>query len=166
MIAEKIKITLLDSFPLDTRIWVYQSTTILSNDQVEKIEAQSEQFINDWTAHGTKLKAAIAVFHNLFIVVFADEKQALASGCSIDKSVKFIQYLEKDLCISLLDRMQVAYLENEEIKLMHLNKFKEALQSNSISIGTKVFNNLINTKKDLESKWIVPINESWHKNLF
>jgi hypothetical protein len=166
MIIKKIKNTHLDSFPPDTRIWIYQSATILSNDQIEKIEIQSNQFINDWTAHGTKLKAGIAVFHNLFIVVFADEKQAIASGCSIDKSVKFIHSIEKDLNISLLDRMQVAYLENEELKVIHLNKFKEALQSNSISKGAKVFNNLINTKKEFENKWLVPIMESWHKKLF
>ena len=90
MTTEKEEFKIQNSFPPDTRIWIYQSATILTAQQKSEIETKATFFIDDWTAHGKKLKATIEIFHNLFVVVFADEKQALASGCSIDKSLKFI----------------------------------------------------------------------------
>ena len=165
MTTEKEEFKIQNSFPPDTRIWIYQSATILTAQQKSEIETKATFFIDDWTAHGKKLKATIEIFHNLFVVVFADEKQALASGCSIDKSLKFIQSLESELNISLLDRMQVAYLEKDEIKTLHLHKFIEEIKNKMISPDVKVFNNLIQTKDQLLNKWLVLITESWHNNV-
>ena len=165
MTTEKEELNIQNSFPPDTRIWIYQSATILNAQQKSEIETKASIFIDDWTAHGKKLKATIEVFYNLFVVVFADEKQALASGCSIDKSLKFIQSLESELNTSLLDRMQVAYLEKDEIKTLHLHKFAEEIKDKKISPDVKVFNNLIQTKAQLVNNWLVPITESWHNNV-
>jgi hypothetical protein len=165
MLKEQLKNKKSDFFPEDTRIWIYQCSTILSQNQINIIESLADDFVNDWTAHGTKLKAAIEVYHQLFIVVFADEKQALASGCSIDKSLKFIQSLESDLGITLLDRMQVAYMEKDEFKIIHLNKLAEKIKEKILDGNTKIFNNLIKTKADLQTNWFVAIKDSWHKSI-
>ena len=79
--------------PSDARVWVYQSNTILSDAEVNTIKNEGAHFISDWAAHGSNLKASFDVLFNRFIVIAVDEQQATASGCSIDKSVKFVKEL-------------------------------------------------------------------------
>ena len=74
----------------DSRIWVYQSSRELSDDELSRIQNKASSFIVDWAAHGALLEASIEVFHNIFVVVCVDENHAGATGCSIDKSFKFI----------------------------------------------------------------------------
>jgi hypothetical protein len=57
------------------------------------------------------MSACIEIFHNRFIIACVDEKTTSASGCGIDKSVKFIQQLESDLGgnNALLERVNIVY---------------------------------------------------------
>jgi sigma54-dependent transcription regulator len=91
-----------------------------------------------------------------------DEKTAPASGCGIDKSLRFIQELEKTLNIRLLDRMQVAWRGSGEILTASLSSFETLLKSGKIAPDIHVFNNLIERKSQLEREWSVPVTQSWH----
>ena len=44
-----------------------------------------------------------------------------------------------------------------------MSLFKEFVKENKVNTDTVVFNNMITTKGDFESKWEVPANQSWHK---
>ena len=145
-----------NSFPTHSRVWIYQSNRKFTSAEIELIKNKSEEFVSQWTSHDQLMKACIEVFHNLFIVVCVDEKTAPASGCGIDKSVKFIQRLEKDFFVSLLDRMNVAYRKDGKIYSSPVSELKN-------SGAETVFNNLVQTKEELEKNWEVPIEKSWHK---
>ena len=151
--------------PDDTRIWIYQADRQLTDDEVKEIRLQGEEFVNIWTAHGVKLSAAIEVFHNQFVIVFADEHQARASGCSIDKSVRFIKQLEIQFGIALLDRNLITYKDGEEVITCTRDEFTKHASNARVTDDTLVFNNLIVTKGDLESNWLVPLKNSWQKDL-
>lgn len=151
--------------PPDTRAWIYQSSRELTEDEAAEIREKANAFADKWTAHGKAMRASIEIFYNRFIAVFADESQAMASGCSIDSSVRFIQQLEKEYSISLLERMNVAYKKGSEVHAVHLNRFRELLQQGEVNENTVVFNNLVNTKADFEKSWEVPLKDSWHKQL-
>lgn len=142
--------------PPHSRVWIYQSDREFSSSEAELIKNKSEEFVTQWTSHDQLMKASIEIFHNRFIVVCVDEKTAPASGCGIDKSVKFIQQLEKDFPVSLLDRMNVAYKKEGKI---HSSPISELKNLNDVT----VFNNLIQTKEELEKNWEVPIEKSWHR---
>jgi len=142
--------------PLHARVWIYQSNKEFTSSEVGLIKNKSEEFIAQWTSHDQLMKASIEIFHNLFIVVCVDEKTAPASGCGIDKSVKFIQQLEKDFNVSLMDRMNTAFRLHRKILTCNISELKN-------SGAETVFNNLIQTKEELEKNWEVPIGKSWHK---
>lgn len=156
-----MQITIKNTLPPDTRVWIYQSTRLFTNDEVLQIEQQADSFVNSWTSHGRTMQAAVEVFFNLFVVVFADEQVAMASGCGIDKSVKFIKDLEIQFSTELLNRMQVAYVDDTKIKFLPLPKFEQQFKEGKVNEQTLVFNNLVNTKSDLTNKWIVPLISSW-----
>lgn len=153
------------NLPDDTRVWIYQSNKALSDKEVKEIKQQGEEFILNWSAHGAKLDAVFETFYNRFIVLFVDEKQAKASGCSIDKSMRFIRQIEKDFDVSLLDRNLVSYMEGENVNTLERDTFIDKVKCGDIAKNSTVFNNLVSNKADFESKWKVPLTESWHHEL-
>lgn len=151
--------------PATAKVWVYQSNKELTPAETTAIWQQGQQFITSWTAHGAGLKASFDIFYNRFIVISVDEQQALASGCSIDKSVHFIQQIEKNYAINLFDRLQVAYRSGNEIKTCHINNLKEQLLNDKNISNIEqviVFNNMVTNKMEFDVQWQLPVTASWH----
>lgn len=99
--------TSFDSLPNDARIWVYAADRALTDTEVDLTENKLQAFTTDWTSHGAALRAAASVFDRRFVVIGLDTADSLASGCSIDKSLRAIQQLEKSLQLSLTNRLFV-----------------------------------------------------------
>ncbi len=155
-------ITDFKNLPDDSKIWIYQSNRKLSDDEVSEISAKTESFLNQWTAHGKDLEAGFEIRYNRFIVIALNQENASASGCSIDASVYFIQSLEKEYGLDLMDKMNVTYYNGEFIAHKSLTDFKKMAKARSVSPNTVVFNNLVITKGDYLENWEVPAKDSWH----
>ena len=91
-----------------------------------------------------------------------DESFNYVSGCSIDSSVRFIQQLENELQLDLMDKMNITFKDGENINLVKLKDFQVFAKAKKINSETIVFNNMVNTKKDFEENWEVPAKQSWH----
>jgi hypothetical protein len=148
--------------PDDSRLWIYQSNRKLSNEELAIIEPKIIEFLKQWTAHGKELDAGYEIKYNRFIVLGLNQENASASGCSIDASVNFIQSLEKEFGIDLMDKMNVTYYNGDFIAHKSLSDFKKMAKAKSVSKNTIVFNNLVNTKIDYIENWEVPAKDSWH----
>ena len=148
--------------PDDSRLWIYQSNRKLSELEIEIIEPKIIDFLKQWTAHGKDLDAGYEIKYNRFIVLGLNQENASASGCSIDASVNFIQSLEKEFGIDLMDKMNVTYYNGDFIAHKSLTDFKKMAKAKSVSKNTVVFNNLVNTKIDYIENWEVPAKDSWH----
>ena len=101
--------------PDSSRIWIYQSNRSFSEVELVEIRAALDQFLSEWTAHGSDLNAGYEIPYNRFIVIALDQSIAGATGCSIDASVRFIQSLEQKYTVDLLDKMNVSY---KQVKLL------------------------------------------------
>jgi hypothetical protein len=155
----------LREMPPHSRIWVYQSVTELSPELVAQIHLRARNFIGEWASHGNKLQAVAEVLHHRFVVVAVDEGGATASGCGIDKSFRFIQDLEREFQISLLNRTHVAWEGEGKIQSASQTEFEVLLANGKVNSQTLVFNNLIETKAQLDHSWRIPLLESWHARL-
>lgn len=153
-------------FSENSRVWVYQSNRKLTDTETEQIQGQLINFATAWTAHNNQLKAKAEVKYNRFLILVVDEGQAGASGCSIDKSVRFIKQLEEEFHITLLDRFNLAYREGAEVLSAPRAVFEELLKQGAINTDTVVFNNMVQNLKELQTKWEVPFKDSWHIQLF
>ena len=120
-------------------------------------------FINSWTRHGDNLKGSFTIKYNQFLVLAVDESFNNVSGCSIDSSVRFVQEIEKELGIDLMNKMNVTFKDNEHVNLVTLADFQKFAKEQKITSETIVFNNLVTTKEDFENNWEVPAEQSWHK---
>jgi hypothetical protein len=151
----------MNEMPDHSRVWIYQSDRAFSNEEVAKIEKLLTEFINNWSTHGTSLKASGAVLYNRFVIIMAYEATVKASGCSIDKSVAFIKQLEKEFNCDFFNRLKIAYKEGNEVKTFHFNEKEELISKGVISSDTIIFNNLVQTKSELFTNWQVKIKDSW-----
>ena len=154
------------NFSENSRIWVYQSNRELTTAEVNRTGHLLNDFTIDWTAHNNQLKAKAEIRYNRFIILVVDESQAGASGCAIDKSVNLMKSLEQELHINLFDRFNIAFRTESGIISVGRNEFEELIKQGIVNTGTIVFNNLISTLKDIDTKWEVPFGDSWHKQVF
>lgn len=153
--------TTLSQLSPSSRIWIYQSSRAFTAAEVQQLNALATEFVTTWSAHGAALKAAAEILHNRFLVIGVDEEQAAASGCSIDKSVALVKKIEADFNTDLLDRMQIAYRKDGEIKTVKLPQVTTLLEKGELTENTVIFNNLVTTKKDWDQKWEVALKDSW-----
>ncbi len=152
------------AFPDESKVWIYQADSPFEDGAVDAINQEINDFCTQWTSHNRDLRSLGGVMHDLFVVLVVDETQSTASGCSIDKSVAFVKYLEQKYNRKLLLRNNVAWLDREEsIHLIPLDDLKLALAEGKIDMDTLVFDNLVATRKDYLKRWTVPLRESWMK---
>ena len=150
-----------EELPEDSRIWVYQSNRIFSEEEISEISIELENFLESWTSHAKPIRSAFQIKYNRFIFIAVD-KDFETSGCSIDSSVSFIQSLEKKYRVDLLDKMNVAYKTDNEIGFTSLADFKNLLKNKSIDEDTIVFNNLVSNIFEYNSNWETSIKNSWN----
>ncbi|WP_299625154.1 ABC transporter ATPase [uncultured Tenacibaculum sp.] len=148
--------------PNSARVWVYQSDREFTQEEIEVISARALLFIDQWTRHGDDLKGSFAIKYNQFIVLAIDENFNAASGCSIDASVRFIKSLEEEFNVDLMDKMNVSFKDSDNINIVKLSDFQEYAKQQKITTNTVVFNNMVNTKEEFETKWEVTADKSWH----
>ena len=152
-----------ETLPENSRVWIFQANRSFTDEEQAQIKEKLEAFIEQWTAHGANLKASYEFRYKRFIVLALDQKMNAATGCSIDESVRFIQQLEKEYDVDLLDKMNVSYKQGEFVAYKTLTDFRKMAKDKAVSPKTIVFNNLVNNKAEYESDWEVPASESWHK---
>ena len=91
----------------------------------------------------------------------ADERATGVSGCSTDSSVRLIKDIEQKFGVTMFDRTTLAFIIKDKVQLLPLSQLQYAFDNGFINSHTLYFNNLVQTKEELENNWIVPIKDSW-----
>ncbi len=151
----------ISDMPAHARIWVYKAARDLGQAEQKLVRERGAAFTAGWSAHGAALDACVDVMRDRFVVVAVDEEQALASGCSIDRSVGFIKQLEHDLNLMLTDRMLVMYEEEGRVQSCHLDELPARLKEGEFTGETIVFDDLVLTVGDLNERFRIPLRSSW-----
>ena len=147
----------------DSRIWVYKADREINARELDLLSTSLTSFLGQWKAHGKELKSSFKIIYKHFVVIGVDEKYNVASGCSIDESVHFLQQLEQNLHLDLFDRKQVPFLLNDSVKLVEFKKLQNEVINGLVAADTLTFNPTINLKKDLKQAWLQPTGSSWLK---
>ncbi len=151
-----------NTLPEESRVWIYQANRSFTPEEIAEIECKLNTFIENWTAHGSDLQSGYLIKYKRFIVLGLNQNVNAATGCSIDASVHFIQQLEKEYNVDLMDKMNVSYKQGEFIAYKPLADFKKMAKQRAVSKNTIVFNNLVNNIAEFNENWEVPASESWH----
>jgi len=155
----------LPGFAPESRVWVYTANRPMTEAEAEAVQEALDDFVQRWTAHNQALRATGEVFQNQFVLLMVDETQAGASGCSIDKSIHFLEAIGHQLGIDLFERMRFAWVAGEALQFADRNAFSARVQEAVIRPDTLVVNTLVQTKRDLGENWLVPFAQSWHRRI-
>jgi len=151
-------LTDFNNLPDSSRIWTYASERPLTNEQQCNILNYIAEHLKSWTAHKLPLTAGVTILENHFIIIALDEGENKASGCSIDTLQKKIQELEKNLSISLMNRLNV---------FCKIGKFIQVIPNfklGSIANKDTLFYDLTIQKKEELRNYLKPIKEGWARN--
>lgn len=148
-------------FHPSSRVWIYQSNRQFMITEALQLEEMLEEFTGRWKSHGAPVKAYANLLFGQFIVLMADETMTGVGGCSTDSSVHFIQKIQMEFKVDLLNRQNLAFLVKDKIETIPMAQLNYALENGFITPDTIYFNNLVADKASLLADWIVPVKNSW-----
>lgn len=144
-----------------SKVWVYQSNRILSEEEKKFIQINLNEFVQNWKSHGSPLEGSGIVYLDRFLILMVN----YASGCSIDQSVHFIKSLGNEINVDFFDRMLITYLtKTGDLRTVHLSELEDLYQKNEIDQETYFFDPLVETKEQFETSFKKKIGESWLKS--
>ncbi len=146
---------------MNERIWIYTLSKELTTEQLLDFKNRCQQFVSGWTAHDVSLDASFELHKNRLLIFKVNESKYNASGCSIDKQTRFVKELEHVFSVDLLNRLLVAYDNNNEVEVVKQSEISSLLSLNAITANTLVYNNTITQSSDLESNWKQPLQQTW-----
>ncbi|QXP72834.1 ABC transporter ATPase [Tenacibaculum sp. HL-MS23] len=150
-----------NSLSEDAKVWIYPCSRKFYPKEIDGLNEQLKTFTENWKSDDENFKASFDVKYNRFIIFSAEEDVDL-SNADIDTQVGFILQLQQQYEVELLDRMNVCFKQGEYTQYKELKDFKKLIKNRAVTEKTIVFDNLIQTKQELESHWEVPILESWY----
>ena len=145
----------------NSRVWVYQSSRAFIEKEANEVNEQLYQFYSQWQAHGAPVKGWAKLLFGQFVVIIADESDVKVSGCSTDSSVRVIKSLERQYDVNFFDRMMLTFLRKGKADMLPMSQVQYAIDKGFIDGTTLLFNNLVETKKELLDNWLIPVANSW-----
>ena len=139
----------------ESRLWIYGSESKLTGYHQEVILNKISEYLKTWDYHNNPLTAAITIKEDHFIIIALDDSEFGVGGCSIDSLQRIIQELENELSISLLNRLNIFYRVDDNIKCIATLKLAEYVNKETL------FYDLTIQKKRELLNWLKPIEEGW-----
>lgn len=156
----------LEDFSPDSKTWIFTANRVMTAEEVTQISAKLKDFTKSWVSHNNQLKAEAFILHNIFIILTVDNSAAMASGCSIDTAMRFIQTIQIDFEIDFLDRQSFVYLDGgNAVHLIRKNEMAEKIASGEITDDTLFYDTLVENLGQLRTDMIKPRNSFWMKNI-
>jgi hypothetical protein len=66
----------------------------------------------------------------------------------------------------MFDRTTLAFVIKDKVELLPVSQVVYAFDNGFLKPGTLYFNNLVQTKQELEDSWIIPLKNSWLRKRF
>lgn len=152
--------------PDSARVWVFASDRALSDEERDRLLSSVDQFLDEWRAHGQPLSAARDWREARFLAVGVDQRQAHASGCSIDGLYRSLSEMERSLETSLLAGGRVFYRDAEgAIRVCDRDEFAKLAERGEARGDTPVFDITVTTAGDWRTRFESVAARTWHASL-
>lgn len=143
------------------RVWIYTISKLLNQEELSDLFNKCKEFVSTWTAHDISLDADFEIYKNRFLIIKVNEQKYNASGCSIDKQLRFIKELENKFQVEMLNRLLVAFENHGEVEVVKSTDITNLLESGKIDEETIIYNNTVTDSIQLSEHWKIPLKRSW-----
>ncbi|NJB83157.1 ABC transporter ATPase [Wenyingzhuangia aestuarii] len=148
----------------NAKVFLYPSNKKFYPELLEKINTQVEDFVKEW-AEKNEIEVGFEIKYQRFIIIAINQSKPITTVI-IDELVTFIFKLQLEHDIELLDKLNVCFKQGEYVQYKDVKEFKKLIKNKSVNTNTIVFDNLINTKEELESDWELPAEDTWYSRMF
>lgn len=151
----------IESLSDDSRVFIYPGSRKFYPQELPVFREKLEEFCQ--SLEGVEL--AFEIKYDRFLVFVVADKTPL----DLDQQnilVDFVQGLENEFSIVLLDKVNVCFKQGEYVQLKEVKDFKKLIKNKGVSKNTIVFDLLINTKDEYEQFFEVPAQDSWVSHFF
>lgn len=157
----------LTTLPDEARLWCFAADRPLSAEEVDVLAARMAGFLGGWKAHAQELRVGFELRESRFLFVAVDERQAAASGCSIDALVGELREVQREIGADLIDVSAVWYRDpSGAIATVSRPDFRRLGSEGSVGLETPVFDLTLLTVGQLrDGRLEVPARNSWHASL-
>jgi hypothetical protein len=154
------------SLPDDARVWVFAADHPLADPAAGRLLGEVDRFLDAWAAHGQPLTCARDWRDDRFLAIAVDQRDAHASGCSIDGLFRVLKGLEGQLGASLLVGGRVLYRDGSgTVHMVSRDEFSTLATQGTVSGETRVFDATVSTAGAWRERLERPAAESWHAAL-
>jgi hypothetical protein len=155
-----------DSLPDDARVWVFASDRAVSGEGANRLLAAVDGYLAQWAAHGMPLTCARDWREDRFLAIAVDQRDAHASGCSIDGLFRTLRSLEPAIGASLVGGGQVHFRDaGGEIRAVARDEFGGLAAAGHVSKRTRVFDPTVATAGEWRQRFELDAERSWHAGL-
>lgn len=148
----------------NAKVFLYPSNKKFYPELLTSIENEVEHFIKNW-AEKYGIDTGFEIKYQRFIIVGIGTLKPITTQI-IDELVSFIFSLQQKHEIELLDKLNVCFKQGEFVQYKDVKAFKQLIKNKSVNQKTLVFNNLINTKEELDTDWELPAEDTWYNRMF
>jgi hypothetical protein len=156
----------MQEMPGAARVWLYTANRFLTDQEASSILQETEAFLQGWSSHGANMDAACGIYFNRILAIAADEAQAKASGCGIDKSVQFVKHLSEKWNVDFFQRTTVLYEVDGTLKEAPLHAFWGLRKALVVNDETRVVDTTVSTVEQLCDSLVKPFSQSWHAEMW
>lgn len=153
--------------PDEARVWIFAASEPLKGEKADALLGAVDEYLGDWKAHGLPLTCARDWRDDRFLAIGVDQRDAHASGCSIDGLFRVLQRLEPALGTSLVGGGRVFYRGADgTITCVSRADFATRAQAGSIADDAPVFDTAVTTASAYRERFEQSAAASWHAALF
>ena len=152
--------------PDDARVWVFASDRPVTGPEAERLLGEVDGFLARWAAHGQPLTAAREWASDRFLAVAVDQRDAHASGCSIDGLFRTLQQVGREIDANLVGGGRVYFRDPAgAIHAVPRAEFSTRAARGEVTPETLVFDPTVATAGDWRARFERPAGASWHAGL-
>lgn len=149
--------------PGNARVWVFAASDALPEEKAQPLLGAVDEYMEQWKAHGLPLTCGRDWRDGRFLAIGVDQRDAHASGCSIDGLFRTLQRLEATLGTSLVGGGRVFYrVADGKIVCVSRADFAARAAAGSIADDTPVFDTTVVNAATYRERFEQPAAASWH----
>lgn len=153
-----------DQLEANAKLFLYPSDKKFHPELFTAVENKLEVFVKEWS-NNNDIEAGFSIKYQRFIIIAVNNTKPITTSI-IDELVTFIFKLQLEHELELLDKLNVCFKQGEYVQYKDVKAFKQLIKNKSVNQNTIVFDNLINTKEELESDWELPAEDTWYARMF
>ena len=158
--------TPFEKMPDSARVWVYGADKSLEGAAEQQLLGEVDNYLTQWTAHGTPLSAARNWDEGRFLTITVDQERAGASGCSIDGLFRTLKSIEKSIGASMITSGLIFFRNRAgNIRSVTRDEFSELGAAGEVDGDTEVFDLSVTSLAEWRARFASRASHSWHGSL-